>query len=116
MESGSAPTGIPRRRSSGERRRIDPIGVGVRLALFLAFLYVVASAAGLKKDGTGRLVVDPPSSAGEVAANLSGISESIWTNTQLVVDPVLSAYGLGGGLALFGLLLLGIGYWIFVRS
>jgi hypothetical protein len=109
------PTGMPR------GRRKPSAGVklarfGARLVLLAFVLYLLAAGIGVDRNEEGRLVANLPNSFGEVTDNLwSGVT-TLSDRGLHFMQPVINSYGIEVTVGLIGLLLLGLGYLIFIRS
>jgi hypothetical protein len=86
----------------------------VQLAILLLLLYLVARAFGLRWEGR-RFMSDPPATLGGIGQNLWDGVRSLWTGLASWLQPVTATYGQEVTIALVGVLLIALGYWVFIR-
>lgn len=110
------PTGIPIRRKPRTLPRFSLIGFAMRFLVFAAVVYVLGRAIGVRLNAGRQLVFEAPTTMSEFGQNLMLGLNSLWQGATQVMDPVIAAYGMIAGLVMVGVLLLGIGYWVFVRG
>jgi hypothetical protein len=112
-----APTGLSDKRA---RRRIPGawfFKFAVRLGLVVLAIYILGRAFGFRwEHDSGRFITNPPSSLGDFGGGIVGALRTISDKFFGFFDPVVAAYGLEVSIFLGGVLLLALGYWIFVRK
>jgi hypothetical protein len=112
-----APTGLSDKRA---RRRIPGawfFRFAVRLGLVVLAIYILGRAFGFRwEQDSGRFVTNPPSSLGDFGGGIVGALRTVSDKFLSFFDPVVSSYGLEVTIFLAGVLLLALGYWIFVRK
>ncbi|MBU1699081.1 MAG: hypothetical protein KJ970_17080 [Candidatus Eisenbacteria bacterium] len=111
----SVSTGIPRGRRMPSNG-LKMARVATRLIILAVVLYLLASGVGVNRNEEGKLVAELPSSFGDVTNNLWGGVVSISTRSVSFIQPVIDSYGIELTIGLVGILLLGLGYLIFIRS
>jgi hypothetical protein len=111
------PTGTP----SYRRRRFGFPGAGFirfafRLLIFVVVVYVLGRTIGIRKDEVGHVGFQPPTSLQSAATNFIEGSRSVGGAVGQILSPVVAAYGIEMTLILVGVLVLGVGYLVFVRG
>jgi hypothetical protein len=114
--SSSVPTGIPRHRLPRAMPGRALLGFTTRVGVVFLLLYLLGRAFGVRWEAGGRLVAGYPATAAGVRQNVSAALGSLWAGVVRFLDPVVAAYGPAVSLALVGVLLIGIGYWVLVRG
>jgi len=71
---------------------------------------------GVHTDTQGRFVVEGPGSFAGAIENLLNAFNSLWGDFSGLFSPVVGVYGAFWTMALIGLLLFSLGYWIFIRN
>ena len=114
---GAMPTGMP----SYRRRRLAAPGMGLlrfafRLLIFIVVVYVLGRTIGVARNEAGQVALQPPTSVNGAVANFIEGSRAVGGLVGQIFSPVVAAYGIEATLILVGILVLGIGYLIFVRG
>jgi hypothetical protein len=118
----SVPTGIPTGLPTGRTRVRRPlpglwvIPFAVKLGLFALVVYLLGRAFGVRWDGGFHLAGGRPQSASAVGQGAVGGVQDLWHITARFLEPVTSTYGTNLTIGLVGVLLLGIGYLVFIRG
>lgn len=114
--TGATPTGMPRHRIHRSIPGAHLLGFVVRAGIVFLFIYVLGRAFGLRWEPGGRLGAEVPANAPALGSNVGGALASVWGGVIHFMDPVVAAYGPVITLVFVGIVLLGIGYWVFVRG
>ena len=112
----AVPTGMPHHRI---RRRLPGAGLlsfVFRLGVFGLVIYLIGRGFGIRWDQSGRFVAEQPQSLGAAAHNVGGGLAAVWGALVHFFDPVVLAYGPFFTVVLIVVLLLTIGYWVFIRG
>jgi hypothetical protein len=75
---------------------------------------LVARAFGIRWEGQ-RFVTNIPTSLGGIGENLWGAVQSVWFGLGNFLRPVTTAYGQEVTIGMVGILLIALGYWVFIR-
>jgi hypothetical protein len=110
------PTGMPRHRSSRRLPGLGLLGFVFRIGIFAIVVYLIGRAFGIRWDQSGRFVAERPQSLGGVGNNVAGGVATLWGGFIHFFDPVIMVYGSFVTVALVVVLLLAVGYWVFVRG
>jgi len=108
-------TGLPRQRLRRPSAVARFVGFLVQLGAVVLVLYLAARALGVHRVD-GRWVAGWTGGIAGVWQNLEAGLQSIWSRAAGLVDPLLMTYGPTLTIVLVGVLLLGIGYWVFIRG
>ncbi|MBM3285856.1 MAG: hypothetical protein FJY88_00675 [Candidatus Eisenbacteria bacterium] len=112
----AVPSGLPRHKI---HRRVPGLGLLsfiVRLGIIALVIYLLGRAFGIRWDASGRFVAQPPTTVGGVGGNVAGGIHSIWSGVLGLMSPVVALYGGSLTIILVVVLLLALGYWIFIRG
>jgi len=110
------PTGFPGSRS--------PRGFALRklrrfvtVTLLLILLAALAAwAFGVRWDSSSKLVIRDEAPLGQALSEVLSTVSSWWVGVTNFFAPVMASYGSVVSIVLFGVLLLSVGYWVFVHS
>jgi hypothetical protein len=112
-----APAGVPRRRIGRSIPGAWAFRFVLRVAVIAVAVYLLGRAFGLRwSEEAGGFMASPPSSFRDVGRVLAEVGGSLWRAAAGFLSPVVGTYGPEATIVMVGVLLLGIGYWIFVRS
>ncbi len=110
------PTGFPGSRSPqsfalGKLRRFV-----TRTLLLILLATLAAWAFGVRWDSSGKLVIRDDAPLGQPLSVVLSTVSGWWISATSFFAPVLASYGSVVSIVLFGVLLLSLGYWVFVHS
>jgi hypothetical protein len=91
------------------------VGWTVAFAALALLLYVVASAAGLSLGGADGLSLSVPQTLGSAVQNASNAFGSLGAGLSVLIEPVVSAYGVIWSLAMAGALVVLLGLFVVLR-
>ncbi len=96
------------------------VGGAFRVVLVLACLalvvYLVGWGFGVTRDDSGRFVSANQTFVGRALESVANFAVGAWEGAVRFFHPVVETYGDTLTIALFGVLLLVIGYWLFARG
>jgi hypothetical protein len=110
------PTGMPRHRAHRRIPGAGLLGFVIRVGVFALVIYLIGRAFGIRWDQSGRFVAEKPQTLGGAGQNVVGGLHSVWGGFVHFFDPVVLAYGPFLTIVLVVVLLLAVGYWVFVRG
>lgn len=123
----SVPTGIPERRAPFRIPGADSIGFLFRAGVVTLAIYLLGRAFGFRwsnlapagavggAPGKGGATTTPAPNLSNVPGELSNGAQAVSHSVSNFFRPVFEAYGTNVALILFGILLIALGYWFFVR-
>lgn len=114
--TGAAPTGMPRHSVHRSIPVARLLGFLVRAGIVCLVIYLLGRAFGLRWQPGGHLGADIPADAPALGRNIGGAIGSLWGGALHFMNPVVAAYGPIITLVFVGILLLGVGYWVFIRG
>jgi hypothetical protein len=79
-------------------------------------VYLLGRAFGLHWDEARGFEFDSPTTVSGVGQNVWQGLQSLWAELLDFLQPVIGTYGVEASIALVGVLLIGLGYWIFIRG
>jgi hypothetical protein len=91
------------------------LGFVIRLGLVALVIYVLGRAFGLRWDASGRFTAQGPLTVSGLGQNFLNAMRSLSSSAGHLADPVVATYGSTLTIVLFAIVLLGAGYWVFVR-
>lgn len=112
----AVPTGMPRHRARRRMPGLGLLGFVFKLGIFALVIYLIGRAFGIRWDQSGRFVAEKPQTLGGAGSNVAGGLAAVWGGFLHIFDPVILAYGPFFTVVLVVVLLLAVGYWVFIRG
>lgn len=111
-----APTGIPERRGPRSFPGGAFFGFVCRVGIITFAVYLLGRAFGFRWTANGAELTGGVPKLGAISSDLGQGAQSAQAAILSFVEPVVSTYGENVTLILFGLLLISLAYWFFVRK
>lgn len=109
------PTGIGQKRVVGSRGLSRPARVVIGLAVLASVVLLMGWGFGLRVSGNGSVTVSDKPALQDLWTSVSSTVNALGADVIELFSPVLAVYGPVVTTMMLGILLLILGYWIFVR-